>query len=159
MAWEFKREQSQFSVLPEGDYRVRIKSADKMVAKSGKDMLSFVFEVSGKKSKLFHNIVFLPDRPEITNRQLTQFFDSFKGIPEGDFNTQNWVGKVGAVHVKHEEYNGDTKAAVGYFIRADKAEGLPAWVEPENSDTGSTPASSDGFMNIPDNLSGDFPFN
>ena len=84
MAWEYKREESQFAVLPEGRYRIRIKSADKVVAKTGRDMLSFCFEVSGKSNLLFHNIVFLEDRPDITNRSLTQFFDSFKDIPEGE---------------------------------------------------------------------------
>ena len=90
-------------------------------------MLALQFDVSGYSSLLYHYIVFMPDRPEITNRMLTQFFDSFKDINDGDFNMQNWVGKVGACMVKHEEYNGNTSAKISYFIHADKQADLPPW--------------------------------
>lgn len=154
MAWDFKREERQFETLPEGNYRIRIKSADKAVSKSGNDMLTLQFEVSGSNTILYHYIVFMNDRPEITNRMLTQFFDSFKDIPEGDFNMNNWIGKIGACKVKHEEYNGNTNAKVHYFIKADKQSDLPPWTEPSNS----SPASSDdcGFEIGPD--VGDLPF-
>lgn len=147
MAWDFKREEQKFEVLPEGKYRVRVKSAEKAISKNGNDMLVLQFEVSGSKTILYHYIVFLNDRPEITNRMLTQFFDSFKDIPEGDFNMQNWIGKVGAVAVKHDEYNGNTTARISYFIHQDKQDELPNWVEPE--------ASPEGFMDAKD---GDMPF-
>lgn len=135
MAWEYKREESnsEFQVIPEGEYRIRIKSADKAVSKSGNDMLKLTFEVSGYNSFLFHYIVFMADRPEITNRMLTQFFDSFKDITEGDFDTSHWVGKVGAAKVKHEEYNGNKSAKIHYFINANKQGSLPAWKEPTNN--------------------------
>ena len=131
MAWDFKREENKFKPLAEGVYRVRIKSADKAISKSGNDMLTLQFEVSGSRAILYHYIVFMNDKPEITNRMLTQFFDSFKDIEEGDFNMQNWIGKVGAVKVKHEEYNGNMNAKISYFIHKDKQAGLPAWIEPE----------------------------
>lgn len=157
MAWEYKREESQFAVLPEGRYKIRIKSADKVVAKTGRDMISFCFEVSGKSNLLFHNIVFLEDRPEITNRSLTQFFDSFKDIPDGDFNLNTWVGKVGACTVKHEEYNGETRAKIGYFIPAKKQGDLPAWQEPPKKEGEDTTGLS-GFVNIPDSMAEELPF-
>lgn len=158
MAWEFKREESKggFTPLPVGDYRIRIKNAEKAVAKTGKDMLSLTFEVSGHKNKIFHNIVFLPDRPEITNRNLTDLFDSFKDIPEGDFNLQNWVGKVGACRVKHEEYNGNTNAVIHYFIKADKQASLPAWVEPESASD--IKEDDKGFLKVPEGVDADLPF-
>ncbi|HCJ37849.1 MAG TPA: hypothetical protein DHV37_05930 [Erysipelotrichaceae bacterium] len=152
MAWDFKREERKFEVLPEGQYRVRIKSADKAVSKNGNDMLVLQFEVSGSKTILYHYIVFMNDKPEITNRMLTQFFDSFKDIPEGDFNMQNWVGKVGAVKVKHEEYNGNEQAKISYFIHKDKQSDLPAWIEP---DTG-VKVDENGFIDAED--IGDLPF-
>lgn len=158
--WEYKHEESTFEVLPEGDYRIRIKKAEKMVAKSGKDMLALQFEVSGKKNILFHYIVFLPDRPEITNRSLTSLFNAFKDIKEGDFTLANWVGKVGACRVKHEEYNGEKKASIHYFIRADKQGDLPAWVEPPKSDDaagGSPTPTSNDWVNVSDAV--DLPFN
>lgn len=150
MAWEYKREESnsEFQVIPEGEYRIRIKSADKAVSKSGNDMLKLTFEVSGYNSLLFHYIVFMADRPEITNRMLTQFFDSFKDIPEGEFDTSKWIGKVGACKVKHEEYNGKQSAKIHYFINANKQGSLPAWKEPTNNTTASTSNTTGGYADI-----------
>lgn len=130
MAWEFKREEQQFQTIPEGNYRIRVKSAEKAVSKSGNDMLVLQFEVSGTNRVLYHYIVFMADRPEITNRMLTQFYDSFSSIQEGDFNLQNWIGKVGAGHIKHEEYQGQTREKISYFLKAEKQADLPAWQEP-----------------------------
>jgi hypothetical protein len=159
MSWNYQRDESTgFKPIPVGDYRIRIKKAEKTVSKtSGNEMLSLEFEVSGQKSKIFHNIVFLPDRPEITNRNLTQFFDSFKDIPEGDFNTANWVGKIGACHVKHEEYNGNMNAKVQYFIGKDKQGILPAWVEPENGSQTVMGAGAPN-VNVPANVDEEVPF-
>lgn len=127
MGWEFKREETGFETIPEGKHRIRIKSAEKAISKTGNDMLALQFEVSGSGQILYHYIVFLCDKPEITNRNLTQFFDSFKDIPEGDFDTSHWIGKVGACVVKHEEYNGAPSAKIKYFIHKDKQGDLPPW--------------------------------
>ena len=154
MSWNFKREESSgFNTnIPEGRHRIRIASADKAVSKNGNDMLALKFEVSGYNSYIFHYIVFMNDKPEITNRMLTQFFDSFSGIPEGDFDTSHWIGKVGACTVKHEEYNGNVSAKIGYFIHANKQGDLPNWKEADGSET-----DSNGFMKVPDDA-GDMPW-
>ena len=130
MAGSYKREERQFPVVPEGDHRIRIKSADKAVSKKGNDMLTLQFTVSGSGLTLFHYITFMDDRPEMTNRMLTQFFDAFPDIEDGDFNMQNWIGKVGACHVKHDEYNGSPSAKVSYFLNKKRADELPPWQEP-----------------------------
>lgn len=155
MAWDFKREESRgFNTnIPEGNYRIRIKAAEKAVSKTGKDMLTLQFDVSGYAETLYHYIVFLTDRPEITNRNLTQFFDSFKDIPEGEFDTSKWIGKVGACGIKHDEYNGNTKSKVAYFIAADRQGELPAWKEPDGKEV-----DKDGFMKIPDGVAEELPF-
>ena len=129
MAWSYERVEQQFTLIPEGVYRIRIKSAEKAVSKSGKDMLALQFDVSGQTRILYHYIVFLPDRPEITNRNLTQFFDSFAGIKEGDFDTAHWIGQVGACRVKHEEYNDSLTERIQYFISYNKQADLPEWQE------------------------------
>lgn len=159
MSWNYQREESTgFKPIPEGDHRIRIKSAEKTTSKrSGNPMLKLEFEVSGYNSKIFHNIVFLADRREITNRNLTQFFDSFKDIPEGDFNTANWIGKVGAAKVKHEEYNGNTNAKIQWFIHKDKQGGLPAWKEPENG-SNATMGAGVPDVNVPGDVSEEVPF-
>ena len=158
MAWSYQRNESRaFKPIPEGVHRIRIKSAEKAVSKTGKDMLTLVFEVSGHNGLLYHYIVFLPDRPEITNRNLTQFFDSFADIPEGDFNTANWIGKVGACEVKHEDYNGSPSAKIRYFIHKSKQADLPAWVEPENGSNAVIGAGAQN-VNVPGNVDEEVPF-
>ena len=142
MAWSYKREEQRFPQIPEGTYRIRIKSADKAVSKNGNDMLALQFEVSGSRQILYHYIVFLDDRPEITNRMLTQFFDSFSAIEEGDFNMTTWLGKVGACKVKHDE---DGRARISYFIRADKQGDLPPWKDENGGES-----TEDGFMKMAD---------
>lgn len=159
MAWEYKRDESTgFKPIPEGAHRIRIESAEKAQSKTGKDMLTLKFQVSGYNSRLFHYIVFLPDRPEITNRNLTQFFDAFPGIKEGNFNTQTWPGQVGACVVKHEDYNGSPSAKVRYFIHKDKQGNLPPWKEPENGSEAMMGASSVPDVNVPGNIDDDVPF-
>lgn len=159
MAWSYERTESEksYTLIPEGKHRIRIASADKAVSKNGNDMLTLKFDVSGYSSYIFHHIVFLDDRPEITNRMLTQFFDSFKDIPEGDFNMANWVGKVGAAKIKHEEYNGNTNAKIHWFVKADKQDDLPPWKEPEReSSTTDSGDSETDFATV--TASDDVPF-
>jgi hypothetical protein len=153
--WNFKREENSNFVtkVPEGKHRIRVKSAEKAISKNGNDMLALQFDVSGYDTALYHYIVFMNDKPEITNRMLTQFFDSFKGIPEGEFDTSKWIGQVGACVVKHEEYNGNTNAKISYFIHADKQGDLPNWKEPNGAEV-----DSDGFMTMPETTGEDLPF-
>lgn len=126
MAWNYQREEQQFEVVPIGKHRIRIKDAEKAVSQNGRDMIVLQFEVSGMTNILYHYIVFLDDRPEITNRNLTNFFDGFKDIRDGDFNMKHWIGKVGACEVKHDEQG---YAKVRYFIKASKQDDLPPWKE------------------------------
>lgn len=146
MAWEFKREERQFDEIPAGDHRVVIDSAEKAISKKGNDMLVIKLRVSGYSSMLWHYIVFLDERPEITNRNLTQFFDSF-GIEDGNFNLNSYVGKAGAAHVKIDEM-GCPKVA--WFIHKNKQDKLPPW-------EGELPKKPlvDGFVRVEDE---DMPF-
>lgn len=157
MAWNYQRnESSGFEPIPEGPHRIRIKSAEKAVSKNGSDMLALQFDVSGFKGTLYHYIVFLQDKPEITNRNLTQFFDAFKDIPDGEFDMTKWIGKCGACSVKHEEYNGNKSAKVAYFIKADKQNDLPAWKDPDEKPA--VPTTPEGFMSIPEGVDEELPF-
>lgn len=123
MAWQFKREESEFTELPEGRYRVGIVDAEMAVSSKGNDMLVIKLLVSGTNRNLWNYITFLDDRPEITNRMLTQFFDSF-GIEDGNFNLSSYIGKIGGCQVKHDE---DGRAKVHYFLNKKAQENLPPW--------------------------------
>lgn len=142
MAWQYSRTEQQFPQIAEGRYRIRVKSAEKAVSKKGNDMLVLQFEVSGSRQILYHYISFLDDRPEITNRMLTAFFDSFAGIEEGDFNLNHWIGKAGACMVKHDD---DGRARINYFIKFDKQDDLPPW-----RDAGGLVTTAEGFVELAD---------
>ena len=124
--WAYERVEQEFKPLQVGKYRLRIKNAEKAVSNnSGNDMLIITFEVSGSNQTLIHYIPFLSDRPEITNRMLTAFFDSF-GI-DGNFNLSSWIGKCGGCQTKMETYNGEDRAKIAYFLNKKQQESLPAW--------------------------------
>jgi len=124
MAWQYKREEPQFEELEPGRYRVAIESASMAVSKSsGNDMLVLKLLVSGKNTHLWNYITFLDDRPEITNRMLTQFFDSFD-IEEGNFDLNSYIGKIGGCQVKQDEQG---RAKIQYFLSRKQQETLPPW--------------------------------
>lgn len=142
MEWKFERVEQKFEALPVGKYRLRIKDAEKAISKnSGNDMLIVTLEVSGSNQTLIHYIPFLADKPEITNRMLTAFFDSF-GI-DGDFNLANWKGKVGGCQTKIEEYDGQERAKISYFLSKKQQEDLPAWKDGEDKKPKLTPVKED----------------
>ena len=144
MEWNYQREESTFVEIPVGEHRVRIANAEKAISKNGNDMLVLTLDVSGYTAHLWYYVVFLVDHPEITNRNLTSIFDSF-GIPEGDFNLNNWKGKIGACMTKQDEYG--TK--VRYFLSKEKQAALPAWKEPNSSSTPRQPAVYEDDGDIP----------
>ena len=128
MEWNYQREESTFEEIPVGEHRVRIADAEKAISKHENDMIVLTLDVSGYKSRLWYYVVFMPDHPEITNRNLTSIFDSF-GIADGDFNLANWKGKVGACMTKQDEFG--TK--VRYFLNKRKQDSLPPCKEPSES--------------------------
>ena len=167
MGWSYQREESNngegfVSRIKAGDkLRVRVKSVEKAQSKTGNDMLVFQFDVSGHPDIIYYYIPFLQDRPEVTNGKLTQFFDSFKDIADGDFDMLHWMGKVGAACFKMEEYNGQMNPKISWFIKADKQGDLPAWVEPvHNGDSGDSSSTqpTGEFMNVPDSQMDEIPF-
>lgn len=123
MTWKFERTEQSFDNIPAGDHRVVIESAEQAVSKNGNDMLVIKLRVSGYTSMLWHYIVFMDSKPEITNQKLTQFFDSF-GIADGNFDLRSYSGLAGAAKVKIDE-NGYPK--VSYFIHKNKQANLPPW--------------------------------
>ncbi len=153
--WNFdstQYEETSFKPIPVGDHRMRVQSAEEQTSSSGRQMIKLVLEVSGYNSTIWHWLVFMPDNQKLTNQKLGEFWNSF-GIPQGNFNLQSWVGKVGAGKVKHEEYNGEQNAKVAYFISRDRGEKLPPWQEPNKAGT------VGGFVENADLSDLDLPFN
>ena len=153
--WKFDSndyEEQSFKPIPVGDHRVRILSAEEQTSGSGRQMIKLVLNVSGYNSTIWHFIVFMPENQKLTNQKLGELWNSF-GIPQGNFNLQQWVGKVGAAKVKHEDYNGESNAKIAYFINKDRQDKLPAWKEPSNA------ILVGGFDEVPMPDDGDLPWN
>lgn len=129
--WNFNADnykENDFAPLKPGEYRVRIAEAVETTSSKGNDMIKLTLDVSGHGSKLWDYIVFMPDNPQMTDRKLGQIWSSFD-IAQGDLNLDNWKGKVGAVRVKHEMYQGEAQARISYYLTKAKQEALPAWEE------------------------------
>ena len=118
---------NDFAPIPVGDHRVRIFDVVEKRFSSGNEGFEITLEVSGHNSKLWFYLVLDHNDPKKTNQRIGAFFESF-GI--GDFDLshyRSWVGKIGAVRVKHEEYMGKTSAKVAFCLSKKNQEKLPAW--------------------------------
>ena len=127
--WNFDpnqyEEKEGFSIIPAGDHRVRIEDVISKQSKSGRDMFEITLAVSGHSSRLWYYLVLDPADPKKTNQRIGDFFNSF-GIT--DYNMANyprWKGKVGAVRVVHEEYNGENQAKVRFCLNRKVQDKLP----------------------------------
>lgn len=132
MPWNYNRKESTFAQVPVGKHRIRVYSAELKESSKGNQMVALQFEVSGMNTILYHYITYLPNNPDITDRMLTQFYDSFPAIAEGDQNLQNWVGKVGACNVAVDK-NDESRTRLSSFIPANRQDDLPPWKEPSGN--------------------------
>ena len=151
--WKFDSndyEEQGFKTIPVGDHRVRIQMAEEQTSNSGRQMIKLTLEVSGYSSTIWHYIVFMTENQKLTNQKLGELWNSFD-IPQGNFNLQQWVGKVGAAKVKHEDYNGNANPKIAYFISRDRQDKLPAWKEPNSTGV--------GLEDMPTFDDNDLPFN
>ncbi len=120
-----------FAVIPEGSHRVRVYEVTEKVSRTGKNMLELVLEVSGYAGKIWDYLVF--DNSDATakkrtNYKISQIAQTFGVVPQNiPKNPQVLVGKVGGARVKHSQYNGETKANIGYYLSKDKTTVLPEW--------------------------------
>ena len=134
-------------LIPEGDHRVVVSKVMVKTYSSGNNGFEITLDVSGWPGKLWHRIIMDPSNPERTNHRLGKFFESF-GITNYDLNCyEDWVGKDGAVRVKHDNYNGSTSAKVLFCITRAYQAKLPAWKEPMMERTNVTSTYSQPFNN------------
>ena len=118
---------SEFSIIPAGDHRVRISDVAEKTFSSGNEGYEVTLDVSGHNGKLWFYLVLDRNDTKKTNQRIGTFFESF-GI--GDFDLSHyrgWIGKIGGVRVKHEEYNGNQSAKVAFCLNRKNQEKLPAW--------------------------------
>ena len=123
--WNFNPNEYQarnFEPVPEGDHKVVINNVVEKVFNSGNQGFEITLDVAGTNSKLWYYLVLDPKDPARTNQRLGMFFDSFaiQDYNLSDFN--QWVGRDGAVRVRHSAYNGAMSAKVIFCLsRAQQA--------------------------------------
>ena len=142
--------ENDFAPIPAGDHRVRINDVIEKTFNSGNSGFEITLDVSGHNSKLWFYLVLDPADTKKTNQRLGAFFESF-GITDYDLSHyRGWIGKIGGVRVKHEEYNGENRPKVAFCLSKKNQEKLPAWkgeaqATVPNAYGGNTP----GFVDIP----------
>ena len=155
--WNFnpaEYKENDFAPIPAGDHRVRINEVIEKRFSSGNEGFEITLDVSGHNGKLWFYIVLDPSDTKKTNQRLGAFFDSF-GITDYDLSRyRGWVGKIGAVRVKHEEYMGDMKAKVAFCLARKNQDKLPPWQGNSSYNPYSQPTG--GYTEINDD---DLPFN
>ena len=160
MNWKFNPENYDpdgFSIIPEGNYRVRIDDAEETISRnSGKPMIKLTLSISGSNSKLWSYTV-LDDSSEEsrkrTDNHLGRIFDSFN-IEPGNMDLELWKGKTGGAKVRHrKDENGNVRADIHYFLKRPEVNQLPAW-----RDNNSTSAGSQDFSIENNPFDDDIPF-
>ena len=120
---DYKRETQERESAVAGKHRVVITEAGEAVTgpnskKPGTPMIVVKLRPSGRRFSVTHRIV----KNDYFNRNMTQFFDAFPEITEGNFSFIEWIGAEGAAMFK-EDAQGYTQ--VSYFLPPERAEGLP----------------------------------
>jgi hypothetical protein len=161
ISWVYDPSQYQeknFAIIPVGDYRARVADVVEKTFSSGNPGYEITLDISGHNSKLWFYLVLDASNPQQTNQRIGDFFNSF-GITNPAMGTgKQWIGSVGAVRVKHDTYNGDTKPKVAYCIAKNRQDKLPAWQNPTGGAAPTAaPAQNGGFENI--EIPEDLPFN
>ena len=148
--WNFDPSQyseKNFEIIPVGDYRARIAEVTERRFNSGNEGYELTLEINGYSARMWYYLVLDASNPERTNQRLGEFFDSF-GITSYTLGSgKQWVGKVGAVRVKHEEYKGENQAKVAYTIARNRQDKLAPW-----RGNVTAPVTAQGTVELPDEL-------
>ena len=149
--WTYDPSQYQeknFEIIPVGDYRARIADVAEKTFKSGNQGYEITLDINGYNAKAWFYLVLDPSNAAMTNQRIGDFFNSF-GITNPAMGTgKQWIGSVGAVRIKHEDYQGNTTAKVAYCIAKARQDKLPAWKNGGASPTATVAQN----IEIPENL-------
>lgn len=157
ISWNYdpsQYEEKNFEIIPVGDYRARISDVVVKKFNSGNDGYEITLDINGYNSKMWFYLVLDASNVAQTNQRIGDFFNSF-GITNPAMGTgKQWIGAVGAVRVKHEQYNGENRAKVAYCIAKNRQDKLAPWKNPTNA----APQAANGFVEITNEMPSDLPF-
>lgn len=118
MNWSYEREERQSSSQFVGKRRCVIEDVEEATSKTGKNMIVLTVKPSGAEFKVKYYIV----EGEYFNRTMTQFYDAFPEIEDGNFQFPTWIGAEGAGDFALDDRGYLT---LRWFISAERAESLP----------------------------------
>lgn len=113
---------SQFEVLPEGEYIGKIIGCTETASKAGDEMWKVKIQVKGGKNLIFTNLVFM-DNMLFNIKHLYEAIFGEDNMPS-QIDSQQLVGKIVGFNTKHQEYNGRVSSNIV----------LGSWFQPNISD-------------------------
>ena len=119
--------ENDFQIIPVGDYRARIADVVEKKFSSGNEGYEITLEINGYNSKMWFYLVLDAADPAKTNQRIGDFFNSFGITSPAMGSGKQWIGMVGAVRVKHEDYNGESRAKIAYCLARNRQDKLAPW--------------------------------
>ena len=139
--------EKNFDLIPVGDYRARIEDVVEKTFKSGNPGYEITLAINGYNSRVWYYLTLDASNPQQTNQRIGEFFNSFGITNPAMGNGKQWIGCVGGVRIKHDDYQGEKSAKVAYMLSKSRQETLPAW----KNNSGAAPTAAPE-INIPNNL-------
>lgn len=153
--WTFDPSQykeKDFAIIPIGDHRARIADVVEKKFNSGNEGYEITLEINGYNSKVWFYLVLDSSDPAKTNQKIGDFFDSFGITNYAMGSGKQWIGSVGAVRIKHEDYKGNPSAKVAYCLSKKNQEKLPAWKNTATTTATAAPSAPVAQVEIPSDL-------
>lgn len=113
---------SQFEVLPEGEYVGKIIECTETASKAGDEMWKLKIQVKGGKNLIFTNLVFM-ETMLFNVKHLYEAIFGEDNMPS-QIDSQQLVNKIVGFNTKHQEYNGRVNSNIV----------LGSWFQPNASD-------------------------
>ena len=118
-----------FIEIPEGDHRVQICNVVVERFSKGKKCFEITLKVSGHHGKIWHHIWYDPEKTVECGKSFYPFFYSFE-IDDHDLkHYKKWIGKYGAIRVKHIEYSEGYEARIVSCLYGEQKDKLTPWSE------------------------------
>jgi len=136
-----------FEPIPEGDYRVRIYDVQEKLFNSGNEGFEIILDVPGHVGKLWYYLVLDHKEPAKTNQRIGMFFDSFAIGDTSLDHYSDWIGRDGAVRVRHSLYNGAITARVVFCLSRSQQKKFIDFGVDANSQSGRTVNSGSSTQN------------
>lgn len=121
-----------FIEVSEGDHRAQISNVRVEEFNSGKKCFEITLKVSHNAGKIWYYLWFDPNDKQKNSKSFQSFFRSFKINDYNLLHYEKWIGKYGAIRVKHEkddEYDVCFETRVIYCLYGKQQDVLPAWHE------------------------------